>query len=144
MNQTSSPVLKVLIIEDNTFIRQSICEVLYLEWPHILCLEAANGAEGIESAILEKPTLIIVDGELPVLTGFQLVFLLRQMQSTAHIPLLSITGADQENPVVQIMIKTCDDFLPKPFDSNHLLTAVSRLLNIPFTSDPAAGPPISP
>lgn len=144
MNQTSPPALKVLIIEDNTFIRQSIRDVLYLEWPHIFYLEAANGAEGIELAILEKPALIIVDGELPVLTGFQLVFLLRQMQSTTHIPLLSITGADPENPVVQIMIETCDGFLPKPFDSNHLLTAVSRLLNIPFTSDPAADQTISP
>lgn len=123
--------MKVLIIEDNTAVRQSIRELLLAEWPDHEILEAANGAEGIESAVLEKPALIIVDGELPILTGFQLVFLLRQMNSTRQIPLLSITGADPQIPVVRLMIESCDAYLPKPFAVPALLTAVGQLLNIP-------------
>ena len=122
--------MKILIIEDDNAIRESMRELLLAEWPAHEVLEATNGAEGIESAILERPALIIVDGELPILTGFQLVFLLRQMKSTRQIPLLSITGADPQIPVVKLMIESCDAYLPKPFMVPALLTAVGRLLDM--------------
>jgi len=118
----------VLIIEDESALREGMKDLLLATWPNITILEAANGALGIELAILEKPSLIIVDGVMPILTGYQLVLLLKAMKTVAHIPLIAVTALRQDNPAVRLMIETCDAYIPKPFETNKFIEVVGQYL----------------
>lgn len=118
----------VLIIDDDADIRKGIAALLQMEWPDMVLLEAANGAVGVEWAILKQPDLILLDGEMPIMTGHQMVMMFKMMPSVAHIPLLAITGADPENPIVAGMVDLCQAYLPKPFRAEALLETVRSLL----------------
>ena len=118
----------ILIIDDEDIVRDAIREILLLEWPDLTIYEAANGAIGIETAVLSQPNLIILDGNMPILTGFQMVLLLREMKTVAHIPIIAITASSTLNAAVRLMIESSNAYVPKPFDVSVLLTAVSQFL----------------
>ncbi len=123
-------MITILIIEDNINIRQTTKDILQARWPDCCLLEATNGAEGIEFAILKQPDLILMDGNLPIMTGFQMAQLFRMMPSVASIPLVAITGADPEHPLVIGMRNLCNAYLPKPFTVDDLIGTVEQLLPV--------------
>lgn len=119
---------KILLIDNSQPIREAIKDLLWLKWPDLTIWEAPNGARGIELAILNQPNLILLDGNMPVLTGYQMVLLLKQMSSVKNIPCIAVTGADPENPLIRVMIDHCQGYVPKPFDSKVLLNLVEKHL----------------
>ena len=119
----------ILIIEDEKMLREGMKELLLSTWPNLTIFEATNGAIGIELAILQKPSLIIVDGNMPILTGYQLVLLLKEMKTVAHIPLIAVTAATLTNPAARLMVETCDAYLPKPFDAEKFIETVRQFLD---------------
>lgn len=118
----------ILLIDDDQAIREGIKELLATQWPNVLIFEAENGARGVEMAILKRPSLIILDGNMPIMTGYQMVMLLRQMETVAETPILSLTAADPENPAIRLMIDGSDDYLRKPFNPDTFLQVVGRFL----------------
>jgi DNA-binding response OmpR family regulator len=120
----------VLIIEDAQVVRSAIRDILSSEWPDLRLIECGNGAEGIERAVLEKPDLILMDGNLPIMTGNQMAHLFKMMPSVAAVPLVAITGADPNNPMVMGMRQICDAYLPKPFGADELIETVKSFLNL--------------
>ena len=118
----------ILIIDDEAVLRKGVVDVILSHWPDLTIYEAADGAMGIELAILQKPDLIITDGNLPLLTGFHLVLLLREMKTVAHIPLIAMTAAPENSLAVRLMIETCDAFISKPFDVSRFLSVVTPFL----------------
>lgn len=82
---------KILFIEDEQTLREVIHDKLSKDVPDILYLEAANGEEGFDMAIKEKPDLILLDLVLPKMGGFMLLDKLRldPWGKTAKVIILS-------------------------------------------------------
>ncbi len=123
---------KVLIIEDNTEVRENIAEIL--ELADYETLMAANGKQGVELATTQLPDLIICDIMMPELDGYGVLKILGKKESTRNIPFIFLTAKGERSDLRKGMNLGADDYLIKPFDDTDLLDTVQiRLDKARFT-----------
>jgi two-component system, OmpR family, KDP operon response regulator KdpE len=101
-----------LVIDDEPQIRRVVRNALESEVTRVI--EAATGAEGIELATTESPTLLILDLGLPDMDGVEVCRALRRA-TTAPIIVLSARHSDQEK--VRLLDAGADDYVTKPFST---------------------------
>jgi len=89
---------------------------------------AENGEEGIESAKLLKPDLILMDVVMPGLNGFQATRKLSKDDETSAIPVIMVTTKDQETDKVWAMRQGAKDYIVKPVSEDDLLEKVQRVM----------------
>jgi signal transduction histidine kinase len=119
-------MMKILVIEDETGLRQEIVDVLYFEGYD--AIGAADGQEGIELAKQILPDLIICDIMMPKVDGYGVLMTLRDDPATADIPFIFLTAKASRHDWRTGMNTGADDYLTKPFEIEELLAAVrSRL-----------------
>lgn len=117
---------KVAVIDDDDLIRLTVSRVLRAHGHQVI--EARNGAEGFELIGSERPDLVISDVNMPVLDGFAMLERLRQLESTATMPVIMLTSLDDRLSFRKGMTLGADDYLPKPFSRDELLEAVNARL----------------
>lgn len=118
---------KIVVIEDNNDIRDSIVEIL--ELANYKVLLAKNGIEGVELAIAEVPDLILCDIMMPDLDGYGVLYLLAKNAKTSSIPFIFITAKSERADLRKGMEMGADDYLVKPFGRLELLNAIEIRLN---------------
>lgn len=118
---------KILIIEDNDDIRESIVEILELANYEVIA--ASNGKTGMEQANQHLPHLILCDIMMPELDGYGVLYLLGKNPQTASIPFIFLTAKAERLDMRKGMEMGADDYLTKPFDDMELLNAVESRLN---------------
>ncbi len=72
----------VLIVDDNAFIRQALCDIFKREADFEVCGEAENGREAIEKAQQLHPDLIVMDVSMPVMNGIEAARVLKGLMPT--------------------------------------------------------------
>jgi two-component system chemotaxis response regulator CheY len=82
----------VLIVDDNSFIRQALCELFKQEADFEVCGEAENGKEGIEKALEMRPDLIVLDLSMPVMNGLDAARVLKRLMPAVPLILYSAFG----------------------------------------------------
>lgn len=117
---------KILVIEDEKFIRENILDLLQGE--NFNAIGAANGREGVRIAQEQLPDLIICDILMPELNGYEVLKTLQQNSITARIPFIFLTAKMSKTEVRQGMTLGADDYLTKPFSLEELLNAISARL----------------
>ena len=113
---------KVLIIEDNTDIRENIAEIL--ELADYEPITAPNGKEGVSLAMEHLPDLIICDIMMPELDGYGVLHILSKKEATASIPFIFLTAKADRSDFRRGMSLGADDYLTKPFEDTELLDAI--------------------
>lgn len=116
----------ILVIEDNTDVRENTAEIL--EMANYKVLQAENGKNGVELAQNTKPDLIICDIMMPVLDGYGVIHLLNKNPGTASIPFIFLTAKSERSDLRKGMEMGADDYISKPFDDIELLNAVESRL----------------
>ncbi len=89
---------------------------------------ARDGAEGVAVARAERPALILMDLNLPVLDGWQATRRLKDDPETRGIPVIALSAHAMENDREDALAAGCDDFDTKPVEFGRLLEKISRLL----------------
>jgi CRP/FNR family transcriptional regulator, polysaccharide utilization system transcription regulator len=117
---------KILLIDDNEYIRENAVQVLKLANYEVS--EAENGKAGVERAKAESPDLIICDIVMPQLDGFGVLHVLSKNPSTAGIPFIFLTAKNEREDIRKGMNLGADDYLVKPFNEVELLEVVDRRL----------------
>ena len=117
---------KILHIEDNDFNRKIVRDLLARTSYRLV--EATDGESGVAVALRERPDLMLVDIQLPKLSGLEVTRLLRADPATAHIPIIVITsfalsGDDQRAKEVGASY-----YLSKPYSPRELLEAIRRFV----------------
>ena len=131
---------RILLIEDNTDIRENTAEILELS--NYIVDTAENGKVGVEKALFQKPDLIICDIMMPVLDGYGVLHLLNKNEQLAGIPFIFLTAKSERGDLRRGMEMGADDYITKPFTDIELLNAIdSRLkklgiLKKEYSSDP--------
>ena len=111
--------LKVLIIDDEIEIRRLI--KLSLTTQNYTVLSAATGKEGIESVLLDRPDIILLDLGLPDIDGSEVIIRLR---SRVDIPIIVLSARDQEEAKIAALDSGANDYLTKPFGVGELLARI--------------------
>ena len=112
----------ILIIEDETAIRELISELLILEGFDVA--EAVNGREGIAIAQSVLPDLIICDVMMPEIDGHGVLQALQKNPQTVSIPFIFLTAKGTRQDVRYAMNLGADDYLIKPFANDELLEVI--------------------
>jgi signal transduction histidine kinase len=113
---------RILVVEDEEVIRQSVCDIL--QWENYDVLGASNGMIGLQLSREQRPDLIICDILMPELNGFEVLERLRGDSETAMIPFIFLTARADYESMRTGMGLGADDYLLKPFTQVELLTAI--------------------
>lgn len=116
----------ILLIEDNTDIRENMEEILELS--NYKVITAADGKDGVAKAVQHKPDLIVCDIMMPVLDGYGVIHMLQKNEDTANIPFIFLTAKAERAEIRKGMELGADDYITKPFNGTELLNAIEARL----------------
>lgn len=117
---------KILVIEDESDLREILVEILDLEGFEAIAAE--NGKVGVRVAQAVLPDLIICDVMMPELDGYGVLSQLRQIPTTAMIPFIFLTAKGTAEDFRMGMRLGADDYLTKPFRHSELIDAITTRL----------------
>ena len=116
----------VLIIEDNTDIRENTCELLELEGYRVFFAE--NGKIGLILAKENKPDIIICDILMPEVNGYEVLNGLKSDPDTAAIPFIFLTASVERKDIQAGLDMGAKGYIQKPFDPQELFDTIERCL----------------
>jgi CheY-like chemotaxis protein len=120
----------VLVVDDDPFIRKLIATTLE-DVAEFELHEAADGAQALEVAQRERPSLIFLDVDMPVLDGIEACRRLRLLDETAQATIVMLTAAHGDSVERSSEEAGADLFLTKPFSPLELLRMVDQLGDSP-------------
>ena len=121
--------VKILIIDDETDLVSTI--EYRLKCYNYSVITAANGKEGLEKAISEKPDLILLDIDMPVMNGHQMLEQVRNHPEIKDIPAIMITALCEAKDIATASSYGISDYVTKPFDFTELMEKITRALENP-------------
>jgi diguanylate cyclase (GGDEF)-like protein len=116
---------KVLVVDDDDFIRDVVSVSLEDEY---YVIEAADGAEGLDMIKKEVPDLVICDYSMPRMNGLELCKKVREMSLFLNLPFLMLTGKGEVQDKVEGLEAGADDYIVKPFEPEELAARVKMAL----------------
>jgi two-component system, cell cycle response regulator DivK len=90
---------------------------------------AANGQEGMEALERVIPTLILLDLSMPVMTGWDMLKLIRADARTRHIPVIALTAHAMDGDREKVLEAGFDGYIAKPFHISDLLSQIKSCLD---------------
>jgi CheY-like chemotaxis protein len=130
---------KILVVEDVADYREMI--MLFLRRSGYRAIEAATGFEAVSQARVTRPDLIIMDLDMPAMTGDQATARLKADSSTRHIPVIVTTAFSYGSLVDRAITAGADEIMHKPFALKLLRAAMQRHLSL---DDQPPGIPMTP
>lgn len=123
INAGSKP--SILIVDDSADVREYLISLLENSCQ---VFEAANGIEGLNSAIEISPDLIISDVMMPSMDGFEFCEKIKSDWHTSDIPVILLTAKASLESKLEGLEIGADDYLTKPFESRELFIRIKNLL----------------
>jgi CheY-like chemotaxis protein len=121
-----SALKKILLVDDSPTV--ILMERLLLQDGPYTLLNAASGQEALETALAERPDLILLDVVMPEMDGFEVCRRLRAEESTRATPIILVTTRGGAEQVERGYESGCSDYVTKPFSGNELRAKIESLL----------------
>ena len=122
--------------EDNLFTLRQILAPLSLE-----TVTANNGRQAIAQCRRQMPDLVIMDMQLPGMSGLQATGAIRALPGGSRVPIIALTAQAMKGDRERILAAGCDEYLAKPVQPNALRTTVARLVGADAGAVGAASEP---
>jgi two-component system cell cycle response regulator DivK len=118
---------KVLIVEDNDLNAKLFSDLLEFNGYSVFCID--NGLNLIKEIESFSPNLIIMDIQLPTVSGFDLIKMLKQDTNRfKNIPIIAITAFVFKEEVERIKAIGCEEYMAKPIDIKSFITTVKKYI----------------
>jgi len=117
----------ILIVEDQPLNRKLVRDVLQARGYRTL--ESETGEEGVRLAREHRPALVLMDIQLPGISGIEALQQLRADDATRAIPVIAVTASAMQQNRQQILAAGFDAYQPKPIDVKAFLTTVRGILD---------------
>ena len=118
---------KILHIEDNRENRMLVRAILESEG--YIIIDAEDGLAGIEAAIREEPSLILLDVNLPGVDGYEVVAIIKSFPTFATTPVIAVTAYAMEGDRQRTLVAGCDGYIQKPIDVDAFPRQVAEFLH---------------
>ena len=119
--------MKRVLVIDDTEANIQLCSFILKKKGHEP-IEARNGLEGVDSAIKEKPDLILLDIQLPDIDGLEVAKRIRASEKESNIPIIAVTSYAMPGDRDKIMEAGCNGYLSKPINVDEFMSEVDRHL----------------
>jgi len=123
MNPAPANSLIVLIIDDTPMVIAALSRILL---PHYSVKVAKDGEEGLKLAERHKTDLIILDINMPGLSGFAVLSELKEREKTRDVPVILITGSEDVEDKAQGLHLGAVEYIKKPFSEETILRKVEK------------------
>ena len=120
-------MIKVLYVEDNednVYMLKMRLELL----GDFEVLSAEDGKKGCEMALSERPDIVLMDLEMPVIDGWEATRRIKKDPKTQDIPVIALSAHALAGEREKAIASGCDEFDTKPIEFERLLATVRRLL----------------
>ena len=117
---------RILVVEDTEDNRQIMRDLLSSAGYDLV--EAVDGAEGVAMAKSQRPDLILMDIQLPVLDGYEATRRIKADPALSHIPVIAVTSYALSGDEAKTRDAGCDGYMAKPFSPRQLLQKVREYL----------------
>ena len=121
-----SDVPVVMLVDDYADTREMLRRAV--ETCGCRVVEAANGQEAIELSQSERPDLILMDLNMPILDGFNATLRIRELEPTRDVPVVAVTAHDTAEFRAAAGAVGCCEYLLKPLDFQQLFELLDKLL----------------
>jgi two-component system, cell cycle response regulator DivK len=117
---------RILVVEDQEDNRRILRDLL--ESADYELTEVENGEQALASVAKERPDLILMDIQLPIMDGYEATRRIKADPSLGTIPIIAVTSYALSGDEVKARAAGCDDFVPKPFSPRQLLAKIRKYL----------------
>ncbi|MFM7274347.1 MAG: response regulator, partial [Gammaproteobacteria bacterium] len=117
---------RILVVDDDRGSRFALRETLLGEGHEVL--EASDGQQAVEICRQSAPDLVLLDGVMPVMDGFSACALIRTLPGCATVPVLIVTGLDDEGAVDKAFAAGATDYIAKPINYAVLRRRIEHML----------------
>lgn len=118
----------VLVVEDN---KDNLEIITYsLQRAGYQVIAAETGEEGVELAIARRPSLIIMDINLPGIDGIEATRRIRASEIDGSIPIVAITSYAMRGDRENIMAAGCNGYFEKPFDPITIVEQIHKIIGV--------------
>ena len=114
---------RIAVVEDEVYMREELCNMLQKDGYLVEAITEFEDAARLLAAL--RPDLVILDLNLPEISGFQIC---QELKNKTAIPVLVLTSRDQEKDELQAFQLGADEYLTKPCRKDRLLARVSNIL----------------
>ncbi|MBE9178225.1 response regulator [Oculatella sp. LEGE 06141] len=117
---------EILVVDDNADLRNYVARVLQQAGYQVRT--ARNGADGFQIAQSRRPHLVVTDLMMPLVSGLEMIQMIRQDEALRGIPIVLLTAKADEDTRIEGAESGADAYLSKPFNDRELLAEVRNLL----------------
>lgn len=117
---------KILVAEDERDIRELITFTLNFAGHTVTTV--SNGAEALDAAQKEPPDVIILDGRMPKMTGYETCKAIKAIDALSHIPVIFLSAKGQDEEVKEGIAVGAAAYILKPFSPQDLIERIAKLL----------------
>lgn len=122
--------IRILVVDDATFIRDMVKKQLRDKIPGVEIIDAPDGARALAQMKNQSVDLILSDWEMPNMTGAELLSTVRAMPDAEKTPFIMISSRGDRNHIVKAIELGVSDYLSKPFSADELLKKVFKQLKV--------------
>ncbi len=120
--------IRILVVDDASFIRDMVKKQLRERIPGVEVFEAVDGNRALAAMKSQSMDLILSDWEMPNMSGEELLRVVRERPEGGDIPFVMVTSRGDRNHVVAAVEAGASDYLVKPFTPEELLRKVAKQL----------------
>jgi two-component system response regulator VicR len=117
---------KILVVDDDQKALLLMEAVLKPHGYDVVLIK--DGEQAIQTAIKEKPDLILLDIMMPVLDGYTILNKIKEYETMRNIPVVMVTALEQDGNKVFASIVGASAYITKPISSKHLIETIARFL----------------
>ena len=118
---------RILVVEDQEDNRQILRDLLGSAGYQMT--EAWDGEAGVSAAKAQRPDLILMDIQLPLMDGYEATRRIKADASLRAIPIIAVTSYALSGEGQKARAAGCDDYVPKPFSPRQLLAKIGQYLS---------------
>ncbi len=119
---------KILIVEDNEMNMRLFSDLLKTK--KYTVLECLEGTKALDIVKKEKPDLILMDIQMPEISGIEVTGLIRQTPEIAHTRIVAVSAFAMDGDEERILKAGCDDYISKPISIPSFFETVEKNMKI--------------
>jgi two-component system cell cycle response regulator DivK len=117
---------RILVVEDQEDNRQILRDLL--ETTGFELVEAGDGVQAVAAVAAQRPDLILMDIQLPLMDGYEAIRRIRADPANGKIPIIAVTSYALGGDEAKARGAGCDAYVPKPYSPRELLAKIREYL----------------
>ena len=117
---------KILVVEDNNLNARLLEDIFNAKGYNVAIAE--NGEDGLEEVKNNRPDIILMDIQLPGISGYELTRILKNDEETSDIPIIAITAYALKGERERAFREGCDEYMSKPINTRVMPMLVEKFI----------------